>query len=71
MQQAGERLKAGCDPRWEGTRVGDAAPGPRLVKQLLACFVSNFFETRDLIGLGTLASLNDVEFNLVALLRLL
>ena len=51
--------------------MGDAAPGPRPVKQLLACFVINFFETRDLIGLGTLASLNDVEFNLVALFEAL
>jgi hypothetical protein len=34
--------------------------------RLVACFVINFFETRDLIGLGTFRSLDDVEFNLVA-----
>jgi hypothetical protein len=27
--------------------------------------VTNFFEPRDLIGLGTFGSLNDVEFNLI------
>jgi hypothetical protein len=28
--------------------------------------VTNFFETRDLVGLGTLTPLNDVEFDLIA-----
>jgi hypothetical protein len=28
--------------------------------------VTNFFETRDLISLGTFSSLNDVEFDLIA-----
>ncbi len=39
--------------------------------RLLVCFVINFFETRDLIGLGTFRSLNDVEFNLVTLFEAL
>jgi hypothetical protein len=33
--------------------------------------VTNFFETRDLVGLGTFSSLNDVEFDLVALFEAL
>jgi hypothetical protein len=33
--------------------------------------VTNFFEARDLIGLGTFTSLDDVEFNLVALFEAL
>ena len=37
----------------------------------MTCFVINFFETRDLIGLGTLRSLDDVEFDLVALFEAL
>jgi hypothetical protein len=31
--------------------------------------VTNFFETRDLIGLGALTPLDDVEFNLIALFQ--
>jgi hypothetical protein len=67
MQQTSEGLKA------EGgeTQVGDSAPGPRLINRLLACFVINFFETRDLIGLGAFAPLDDVEFNLIALFEAL
>src|ERR1700730_12759480 len=50
------------------TRMGDSA----LTRaRLLAYFVANLFETRDLIGLGALASLNDVEFHLVALFEAL
>jgi hypothetical protein len=33
--------------------------------------MTNFFETKDLIGLGPFAALNDVEFNLVALFEAL
>ena len=32
----------------------------------MGLLVTNFFETRDLIGLGAFGSLNDVEFNLIA-----
>ena len=37
----------------------------------MTCFVINFFETKDLISLGTLAALNDVEFDFVALFEAL
>jgi hypothetical protein len=50
------------------TRMGDSAPAK---VRLLANFVTNFFETRDLIGLGALASLDDVEFHLIAFLETL
>jgi hypothetical protein len=50
------------------TRMGDSA----LTRaRLLAYFVTNFFETRDLLGLGAFASLNDVKFHLVALFEAL
>src|SRR6266481_1149516 len=49
-------------------RMGDSAPAR---SRLLVCFVMNFFETRDLIGLGTLAALDDVEFNLITLFEAL
>ena len=41
------------------------------MEALLACLVINFFEPRDLIGLGALTALNDVEFHLIALFEAL
>jgi len=35
------------------------------------CFVIDFFKTRDLIGLGTLCPLDDVELDLIALFEAL
>ena len=57
----------------ERTQLGVAAPGTTVSHQpkLWVCLVTNFFETRDLIGLGTLSSLDDVELNLVALFETL
>ena len=51
------RGRRGADGRF---RAGSNA-------KLLVCLLVNFFQTRDLIGLGTFAPLNDVEFNLIAL----
>jgi len=34
---------------------------------LLSCFLVDFFQARDLIGLGAFGSLDDVELNLVTL----
>jgi hypothetical protein len=47
-------------------RMGDSAQAET---RLVTYFVTNFFETRDLIGLRTFRSLDDVEFNLVTLFK--
>ena len=72
MHQAREGLKAhgGEQPGWEGA-VGRFRARSASGETLLTNLVTNFFKTKDLIGLGTLASLNDVEFNLVALFEAL
>ena len=76
MHQAREGLKAqgGEQPGWEGA-VGRfrarSAPGETLLTDLVTNLVTNFFKTKDLIGLGTLAPLDDVEFHLVTLFEAL
>ncbi len=71
MQQTKQGLKARQRaPDVAGGAVGDPA---RLIhawrSNLLACSVTNFLETRNLIGLGAFASLYYVEFHLVALFQ--
>jgi hypothetical protein len=52
--------------------MGVAAFAERdLLRICVARLGADFFETRDLIGLGALCSLDDVELNLIALFETL
>jgi hypothetical protein len=52
----------------------EGADGPRLRGALLTyltCRLTDFFEAGDLVGLGTLCSLDDIELHLIAFLQAL
>ena len=71
MQQTAEGLKKNGACRKDALESCRARNDGQSPTKLWVCLVTNFFETRDLIGLGTFRSLNDVELNLVALFEAL
>jgi len=67
MQQRQTGLKAQSGAR---SRRGGEIPR-RPFTTLVTCLLIDFFEARDLIGLGTLAPLDDVELNFITLFEAL
>jgi len=51
--------------------MGMSVPTGNVLQMCLTCFVIDFFEARDLIGLGALCPLDDVELDLITLFEAL
>lgn len=64
MQQVGVGLKAASGAGSRGRGPGRVFGEVLLI--YLICSASDFFEATDLVGLGTLCSLDDIELHLIA-----
>jgi hypothetical protein len=67
MQQQERGLKGGSNAQRRDADGRFRADPPKLV----VCLLTNFFEARDLIGLGALTPLDDVKFHLITLFEAL